>query len=179
MNPRRGSQDKAPWRDLDLTAITEQTIERRHLYDVHLGETVVPYAILEPLKALLPLKRGEYALPADGDGPGGIRLGGLECMMRGRWQTISRIWDEHKQRNTRLNLLERLDYHRGFSEQLDWQQGNTDRPIRLVYTLSGQPTAAILYDDETLVENVLFWIACKDIQEANYLLAIINSDALY
>lgn len=113
---------------------------------MHLGETVVPYAILEPLKALFPLKRGEYALPADGDGPGGIRLGGLERMMRGRWQTISRIWDEHKQRNTRLNLLERLDYHRGFSEQLDWQQGNTDRPIRLVYTSSGQPTAARLYD---------------------------------
>ena len=179
VNPRRGSQDKAPWRNLDLTAITEQTIERGHLYDVHLGETVVPYATLEPLKALLPVKRGEYAIPADGDGPGGIRLGRLERMMRGRWQTISRLWDEHKQRNTRLNLLERLDYHRELSEQLDWQDNNTDRPIRLVYTSSGQPTAAILYDDETLVENVLFWIACKDIQEANYLLAIINSDALY
>ena len=34
VNPRRGSLDKAPWRNLDLTAITEQTIERRHLYDV-------------------------------------------------------------------------------------------------------------------------------------------------
>ena len=56
VNPRRGSQDKAPWRDLDLTAITEQTIESRHIYDVHLGETVVPYATLEPLKALLPVK---------------------------------------------------------------------------------------------------------------------------
>ena len=39
VNPRRGSQDKAPWRELDLTAITDQTIESRHLYDVHLGET--------------------------------------------------------------------------------------------------------------------------------------------
>ena len=58
VNPRRGSQDKAPWRDLDLTSITEQTIERSHLYDVHLGETVVPYATLQPLKALLPVKRG-------------------------------------------------------------------------------------------------------------------------
>ena len=44
---------------------------------------------------------------------------------------------------------------------------------------SGQPTAAILRDDSDLVENLLFWVACKDTAEANYLLAIINSQALY
>ena len=49
----------------------------------------------------------------------------------------------------------------------------------MVYTSSGQPTAAILYDDTDLVENLLFWVACKDTDEANYLLAIINSEALY
>ena len=49
----------------------------------------------------------------------------------------------------------------------------------MIYTKAGQPTAAILYDDAAFAENVLFWIACKDIQEANYLLAIINSNALY
>ena len=97
VNPRRGSQDKAPWRNLDLTAITEQTVERRHVYDVYLGETVVPYATLEPLKAILPVKRGEYKIPSDSDGPGGIRLGGLERIMRGRWQTISRLWERQQE----------------------------------------------------------------------------------
>ena len=63
VNPRRGSQDKAPWKDLDLTAITGQTVENRHLFDIHLGETIAPYVTLEPLKALLPLKRGDAALP--------------------------------------------------------------------------------------------------------------------
>ncbi len=47
VNPRRGAQDKEPWRSLDLTAITSQTIESNHVYDVHLGETVVPYATLD------------------------------------------------------------------------------------------------------------------------------------
>ena len=32
VNPRRGSQDKAPWRNLDLTEITEQTIEKPVTY---------------------------------------------------------------------------------------------------------------------------------------------------
>ena len=64
VNPRRGSQDKVPWKDLDLTAITGQTVENRHHFDVHLGETIVPYVALEPLKALLPLKRGDAAIPS-------------------------------------------------------------------------------------------------------------------
>ena len=55
--------DKAPWKNLDLTEITGQTIEDRHLFDVHLGETVAPYVTLEPLKALLPLRRGDAAIP--------------------------------------------------------------------------------------------------------------------
>ena len=76
VNPRRGSQDKAPWKNLNLTAISQQTIESRHVYDVHLGETVVPYATLEPLKAILPVRRGEHEIPVDTNGPGGVRLGG-------------------------------------------------------------------------------------------------------
>ena len=78
VNPRRGSQDKAPWKYLDLNAITGQTIENRHLFEVHLGETLAPYVTLKPLKALLSLRRGQAATPTDQDGPGGIRLGGLE-----------------------------------------------------------------------------------------------------
>ena len=179
VNPRRGSQDKAPWKDLDLTAITGQTVESRHLFDVHLGETIAPYVALEPLKALLPLKQGDVAIPTDDDGPGGIRLGGLERRMRERWQMVSRLWEDNKAPTNSMTLLERLDYVRNLSSQLEWHNNPEDRPVRLAYTSSGQPTAAILYDDADLVENVLFWVTCRDTDEANYLLAIINSEALY
>ena len=70
VNPRRGSQDKKPWRNLDLTAISEQTIEGQHVLDVHLGETLVPYATLTPLQAVLPFKRSADDLPADSEGVG-------------------------------------------------------------------------------------------------------------
>ena len=82
VNPRRGSQDKVPWKDLDLTSIIGQTVEDSHLFTVHLGETIAPYVTLEPLKALLPLRRGDAVIPADQNGPGGIRLGALERRMR-------------------------------------------------------------------------------------------------
>ena len=179
MNPRRGSQDKAPWRSLDLTAITEQTIESRHVYDVYLGETVVPYTTLEPLQAILPVRQGEYQLPTDANGPGGISLGGLERRMRGRWQTINRLWEDNKAPANKLNLLENLDHYGKLSSQLTWQREQGGRPIRVAYVAAGQPTAALMTSDSGLIDERLYWVTCKDIQEANYLLAIINSDALY
>ncbi len=178
VNPRRGSLDKKPWNGLDLASISGQTIERSHLFDVHLGETVAPYVTLEPLRALLPLKQGEYSIPADKEGVGGIHLGALDRRMRERWQAVSGLWNDNKELVNRLNLLGRVNYHGELSSQLEWQLDHEARPVRIVYTSSGQPTAAILEDDTTLVENVLFWLCCKNANEANYLLAIINSDTL-
>ena len=145
---------------------------------MYLGETVVPYATLEPLKALLPVKHGEYEIPADGDGPGGIRLGGLERMMRGRWQTVSRMWEENKAAANELNLLRRLDYHGGLANQLEWQQNSSHKPVRILYPKAGQPTAALLRDDHALVDYTTYWVTCQNVEEAHYLLAIINSDTL-
>ena len=48
-----------------------------------------------------------------------------------------------------------------------------------MYSGWGAPTAALIHDEDAIVDYKLFWIACKDTQEAHYLLAIINSDALY
>ena len=175
VNPRRGPYDKDPWKGLDLTAISQQTVESRHLYDVHLGETVVPYATLDPLKALLPVRQGEYEIPTDDDGPGGIRLGGLDQRMRVRWQAISQMWENNKTVGSNLDLLGNLNYQRKLSSQLDRRA----KILRVVYTGSGEPTAAVIPDSEDIVDYTLFWIHCNEIKEADYLLAIINSAALY
>ncbi len=179
VNPRRGSQDKRPWRDLDLTAITGQTIEKRHVHEVYLGETVVPYATLDPLKAVLPLRRDATSLPTEDGGIGGVYLGGLERRMRERWQTISGVWEEHRARANRLTLLGQIDYLHKLSSQLDWQRNSDGRPVRVVQTEAGQPTAALLPDDHALVDSTLYWITCQNVEEAYYLLALINSDTLY
>ena len=178
VNPRRGSQDKRPWKDLELPEITGQTIERNHLFDVHLGETVAPYVTLEPLQALLPVSYGDRSIPADPGGVGGVDLGALERRMRERWQSVSRLWENNRAPVNQLNLLDQLDYMHKLSSQLEWQGSKQDRPVRLVYTSAGQPTATVLDDDSDIVDYKLFWTPCKDIDEANYLLAIINSETL-
>ena len=179
VNPRRGSQDKKPWRSLDLADISEQTVEMAHVFDVHLGETVVPYATLNPLQVVLPLKRGQDEIPTSDNGVGGIRVGRLSQRMRDRWCSASRLWEENKSTVNKLNLIGQFNYWGHLSAQLEWRKNRGDRPVRVVYTKSGVPTAALLEDDEAMVDHKLFWIACKDTGEAHYLLAIINSDTLY
>ena len=176
INPRRGSQDKEPWRSLDLTAITGQTVESQHVFD---GETIAPYTALVPLKAVLPLKAGDGELPVDPKGTGGIRLGGLERRMRERWRTISGLWDENKAPANKLDLLGRLDYHHELMVQLEWQRDPRERPVRVVQTQAGQPTAALLHKDSDLVDRKLYWITCKSMEEAYYILSVINSQTLY
>ena len=51
VDPRRGPQDKEPWSKLDLATIAGQTIEAQHVYDVHLGETVVPLCNPRPTQS--------------------------------------------------------------------------------------------------------------------------------
>ncbi|MYC05971.1 MAG: N-6 DNA methylase [Chloroflexi bacterium] len=178
VNPRRGSSDKAPWKNLDLTAITEQTIETSHVFDVYLNESLVPYTTLEPLKAVLPLKTDDNELPIDESGVGGIRLGGLERRMRARWQTVCKMWEDNKARANKLDLLASIDHYGKLSAQLEWQYDHGDRPIRILQSEAGEPTAALLSQDTAMVDETLYWITCKDIAEAHYLLAIINSDAM-
>ena len=178
VNPREGSYDKRPWSDLDVTDITGQTVETQHLYDVHLGETLAPYVTLDPLKAVLPFRSGEYDIPRDKNEVGGLSLGGLQWRMRDRWQAISSLWEAHKEKANKLKLVGRLDYHGELSAQLQWQQHPARRPVRVVYSSSGEPTAAVLSERNAIVDYTLFWVVCRGVQEANYLLAIINSGAL-
>ena len=179
VNPRRGPYDREPWRSLDLIVITSQTIERSHVFDVYLGETVVPYTAREPLKSILPLKKGSTEMSTDADEPGGINLGGLEWRMRERWQNVSSLWEENKTAANNLDLLGQLDYYGKLSAQLEWRRHSSDRPLRVVYTgISGIPTATLVDDNEAVIDHALYWITCKDMQEVNYLLAIINSEVL-
>ncbi len=179
VNPRRSGQDKQPWSRVDLRDLTNQTIESSHVFDVHMGVTIAPYVTLSPLKAVLPLKKTDNSLPIDNDGIGGIRISSLERRMRSRWRIVSQLRDRHKKANDRLSALGRLDYHKELSAQLKWRIDRGARPIRIAYTSSGGPTAALLRDDEIVVDYTLFWVTCRTYQEAAYLLAIINSQTLY
>lgn len=176
--PRRGVYDKEPWKSLNMPSLHGNTIERVHAFDVHLGETLVPYATLEPLKAILPIKRGSAHIEYEVNAPGGIASNSMERRMRNRWRRLNRAWEDNKRVGNQMSLIEQLDYYGKLSAQLEWQNNPGDRPFRIAYTKSGAPTAAKVENNDQVIENILNWVICSSNDEAHYLLAIINSDAL-
>ena len=179
VNPRRGSQDKEPWRSLDLTEITGQTIEKAHSFDVHLGQTLAPYVTLDPLKAVLPIRRDVLHLSVDKKGVSSVNVRDLRRRMRDRWRTVSRVWKNNKATATKLDLVNQLNYYGKLSSQLEWMKDPEASPIRIVYGGSGMPTAALVEDANALIDYTLYWVICLNREEAYFLLAIINSRALY
>ena len=177
VNPRTSKLEKKPWKSLPVPAISHQTVENKYLFDVHLGETLVPYATLEPLKALLPVDKDSGLLADDSGGFGSASVVMGERMLQ-RWQSVCELWEDNKARTNKLSLLDQLDYYGKLSAQIDWWKDPGDRPVRVLYGTSGEPTAALLSEDDAVVDTRLYWLTCRHIDEANYLLAIINSDAL-
>lgn len=178
--PRVSSKAKEPWRSLPLTDLmTPGTVEASHLFDVHLGETVAPYVTLPPLRAVLPIDKDNPHSIARVPKAGEVRENSLPRLTRNRWKTMCQLWDTHKGVNDNKTLLEQLDYLHKLQSQLEWGQANESDPqTRVAYTSSGRPTAAIINESASLIDYTLFWISCNTEQEALYLLAIINSDAL-
>ena len=179
--PRVSSQAKEPWRSLPLNELrTPGTVEESHLFDVHLGETIAPYVTLPPLRALLPIdKDNPQTIARDPTQRGEVRPSSLPRLARNRWKSMCELWDTHKRANDNKTLLEQLDYLHKLQSQLDWRQTNLSDPkTRIAYTSSGRPTAAIVSDSAAVIENSLYWLSCNTVQEARYLLAVINSDAL-
>ena len=146
VSPQRSSQEKKPWKNLQPAELINTSIEEEHIWNIHLGETVAPYVLLEPRKAVLPVRHGENMEESKVDEAEicGIKAGSMGIRMRERWQIINNLWDEHKGPNSKLDLVDRLDYVGNLSAQLD-----DLAPIRLLYTTSGRPTAAVMYSLES------------------------------
>ena len=177
VEPHRSSQEKLPWKNLEQAEIQKLSgpLEENHIYDIHLGETVAPYILLEPQKVVLPIsERGQSIIRSNSETSiGGIDGRTLSERMRRRWQVMYNLWEDYKSEDTKLNLVDQIDY----VNKLTMQTKNPAQ-IRLIYTSSGRPTAAVLDDPDPLIYNTLFWIECLSIEEADYLSAIINSETL-
>ena len=143
-SPRRGVYDKEPWKSLELPALLGNTIEQEHSFDTHLGETLVPYSTLDPLKVILPVKRGSAMIEYDPSNVGGLAANSMGRRMRNRWKEINRAWEKNKGEGNPLSLIERLDFYGNLSSQIAWQTDPGDRPFRIAYSKSGTPTAAVV-----------------------------------
>ena len=185
--PRTGSLDKKTYSVAELEG---QLVSGDNLFSVYLGESLAPYVALPPLTASLPVGKATLEMPLDHSGceelPSGfIRHNACEVdrqrldgRMRSRWETMERLWEANRGKDDKKSLTQRLNYHNILSSQLDYLREPGDRPVRIAYTQSGRPTAALIVDNQAIVDRKLYQVTCRDWGEAFYLLAVINSVAL-
>ncbi|MFF0450058.1 N-6 DNA methylase [Streptomyces sp. NPDC004609] len=159
----RTNLENSPWKNLpDLEGI----VEKEFIRPVLLSENVLPYRLLSPKKAVLPIEGNNTLL--HGEHP---HLDRYPDMAKW-WRQAEEQWLAHRS-SERLTLLERLQFHRGMSTQLPGTH------LRVVYGKAGMHvTAALLDDPGVIIDNTLYWGTVATREEGMYLTAILNTPAL-
>ena len=161
ISSRRSPNEKKPWKELPSL---NGNVERQFVRSMHLGETILPYRVLRPLKVVVPwdgkrlLHGGEEHL---------AQYTGLDSW----WRQAEAFWEDNKT-SERLSLIERLDYQRGMSQQFPIP------PRRVVYNASGMYLAAAIVESDAVIEHMLYWGTASCLEEARYLEAVLNSDVI-
>lgn len=172
--PRTSGLDKKKY---DVRALHGNPVHEDNLFDVYLGESIAPYVTLPPLTAVLPVDKQTMTLPIDRNGSQ-LDAAALDTRMRTRWNKMSSLWDANKGKNDKKSLYQNLNYLSKLTNQLAWLRNPGKRPVRIAYSTSGVPTAALILDDKAIIDTNLYQVTCRTLDESNYLLAIINSDTL-
>lgn len=160
---QRSSTEKPPWKDLSAL---EGVVEAQFVRPVLLGENVLPYRLLAPRKAVLPIEGTTTLLYGEHD-----HLERYPDLAKW-WRVAEDVWMANRS-SERLTLLERLEFHRGMSTQLP------GTPLRVVYGKAGMHVAAALVDDPSaVIDHKLYWGTVSSREEGMYLCAILNAPAL-
>lgn len=155
--------DKKPWVQVEpLHGI----VETPFVYPVHLGETILPFRAIDPVRAVIPIEptdqRRMLRLVEIADYPA----------LSVWWRQVEKTWQAHRRTDERADLVDRVDYSRQLSSQ--FPPGGYRH--RVVYTKSGNTIAAArLEGDASIIENKLYWAPANSIDEARYLVGILNS----
>jgi hypothetical protein len=157
---RRSSQEKRPWKELPGL---DGNVEAGFLRPVLLGESILPYRVFRPFEAVVPVLDDGTVLDAEAARNRGYRE--LPRWM-GRAETL---WRQHAESGD-MTLIERWDYHKELSAQFPLA------PNRIVYAASGSQPAACLIATPSVFEHMLYWARPETEHEANYLVAILNSE---
>jgi hypothetical protein len=160
---RRNTQEKSPWKELPSL---EGVVERAFVRDVFLGETVVPYGLLRPLRAVLPIATTSSEL---------LNKERIEQHegLASWWLQANQLRDDNKKNFADGDLTARVDYHGQLSAQLPMATH------RVLYSASGNAIAAARVESSVgVVEHKLYWAPVGSREEARYLTAVLNSGAL-
>lgn len=163
---RTGKLDKAPW-----TSVTPPAgqVEAKFIKPVLLGENVAPFKVIDEVEGVVPY---DDRLGAVIDSTAARTRGydKLASWLAGIEKTFARVRrDAGKGGRT---FVEQLDYIGQLSSQFPI------KAIRVVYAKAGVHPAAAVVRGEHVIDHKLYWANVSSLEEARYLTAILNSEAV-
>lgn len=158
---RVSNQDKRPWSEIPPP---EGPVERQFLHPVLLGESIAPFRVLAPVLGVIPMAEGRDE-PLDAAAAGARGYHNLAAWLK----EAEGLWDRHG--SGRMKFLEQIDYYGKLRCQFPIS------PVRIVFAKAGTNAASVVIRDQHAVfDHMLYWMAARDLNEANYLCAIFNSE---
>ena len=185
VKPRLSNQDNHKYHG-QLNQI-EGVVNNDHLFDVYLGDCIAPYVALHSQRAALPVHRTSMTMPLNHDDCEDdkheacqLEVVALHPTMQKRWNNAAAMYREVHKNQAIKDLYSNLNHLSKLTSQLEYLRGAIagDRTTRIAYTTQGEPTAAIIKDNYSVLDHKLFQTVCQSEEEAHYVLAIINSNAL-
>ncbi len=168
MQGRVGRLDKHPWSTVQPP---RGPVESEFLRQLVLGESIVPFRMLNTVTAVIPMSGGTVLNAAS------ARAGGHRHLAA--WLAdIEAKWIEHANKaangHPRMTLSAQIDHMRKLS-----CQGGPNSTTRVVYAASGtRLSAARLLNSDAVVEHKAYWASARSPAEAAYLTALLNSAAV-
>jgi len=165
---RTSGQDKKPWKTVTPP---RGPVEAEFLRPVVLGENLAPFRMLPLALGVIPvLDTGEVMDAARATGEGKRRLADWLTDVEGKWNA-------HASRDAagkpKMTLAGNLDHMRKLSQQFPIGE------VRVAYAKAGTLFAsAIIQDSRAVIDHMAYWATARSMDEARYLLAILNCDHL-
>ena len=161
---RVGNLDKRPWTTVEPP---EGPVERAFVRRIALGESIAPYCLLGLATGVVAMENGIILTSASADANGHR---GLAAWLR----DAEEKWNENSNKATdgtpRVSLSQSLNHLQKLSAQA------VPAPVRIVYPASGTRLSACwLEDDDIIVDKDAYWSVANSLQEAAYVVAILNS----
>ena len=185
VKPRMGKQDNMHYEG-QLNQL-EGVVSNNNLFDVYLGECIAPYVALDPLKAVLPVQRPTMTMPLNHDNCEGnkhdacrLEVTEFHATMQRRWSNAAEMFREAHKNQSIKDLYSNLNHLNKLTNQLGYLQGAIigDEMVRVAYSSSGEPTAAIIWNNHAIVDYKAFQTICHSEAEAHYVTAILNSNQM-
>jgi hypothetical protein len=172
---------KKPWKGLKLN----DRMESEFLFCTALSKSILPYALFKPDLVVLPItiERNETSNLNEIKVWSAVEIRRMGCLSASKWfSNTEKIWDIQKTAKSKdMSASGRLNYQRGLSGQ------NLNLRYLVLYNSSAKDANAVVVDRENIfqqapfnrlrfiVESKAYVYYTNDADEANYLVAVLNS----